>query len=259
MPAGGLPIAAVFTRGGEAFTDSRTVAAVFGKRHDNVVRDIRHLVSQGVLGFEETTYVEPQNVQSYASFNMTRDGFTLLAMGFTGKAALRWKLLYIEAFNEMEKTLRTAPAPAINVRDPGQLSAIAAQLIEVNRELEGRAVHAERMVEVAAPKVAFYDRFVDAEGLYTLQNAGRVLGQGPNKFVSWLKLEYLFYQGAALMPYVKYKPLGIFEVKSTLVEDKARSQTYITPKGIKYFADKLGVRPPVAMIQSELPGVGHAA
>lgn len=37
---------------------------------------------------------------------MNRDGFSLLAMGFTGKKALEWKLKYINAFNEMERQLR---------------------------------------------------------------------------------------------------------------------------------------------------------
>lgn len=43
---------------------------------------------------------------------MNRDGFTLLAMGFTGKAALEWKLKYIQAFNAMEKQLAQRPLRA---------------------------------------------------------------------------------------------------------------------------------------------------
>jgi len=49
-------------------------------------------------------------VAEYPCYNLTRDGFTLLAMGFTGKKALRWKLKYIEAFNAMEQKLSTRPA-----------------------------------------------------------------------------------------------------------------------------------------------------
>nr|WP_281803491.1 Rha family transcriptional regulator [Methylocystis echinoides] len=47
---------------------------------------------------------------------MTRDGFTLLAMGFTGEAALRWKLKYIDAFNRMEAELRGSTKPALDRR-----------------------------------------------------------------------------------------------------------------------------------------------
>ncbi|HAP8142985.1 TPA: phage regulatory protein, partial [Enterococcus faecium] len=56
--------------------------------------------------FWEDTYVHPQNKQSYRIIYMNRDGFSLLAMGFTGKKALSFKLQYIEAFNKMEKELK---------------------------------------------------------------------------------------------------------------------------------------------------------
>ena len=50
-------------------------------------------------------YTEKQNGQVYQMYTMNRDGFSLLAMGFTGEKALEWKLKYIQAFNKMEKLL----------------------------------------------------------------------------------------------------------------------------------------------------------
>jgi anti-repressor protein len=132
------------------------------------------------------------------------------------------------------------PTPAIDVRDPSQLATIAIQLIEVNKELETRAVKAEAAVAAAKPKTQFFDSFVNADGLYGLQNAARVLKEPPNKFIGWLKTEYLFYQGGALVPKVAYRQMGIFEVKATVVDDKARYQAFVTPKGIEYLARKLG-------------------
>lgn len=129
----------------------------------------------------------------------------------------------------------------INVRDPAQLTQVAIQLIEVNRELQHRAERAEKLVEAAAPKTNFYDQFVNAEGLFGLHNAARALGQGPQKFVQMLKQGYLFYEGGTLVPKVRYREMGIFEVKCTYVDDKARYQTYVTPRGMTYFAKKLGV------------------
>ena len=55
--------------------------------------------------FEETTYIHEQNGQTYPMYYLNRDGFTLLAMGFTGKKALQFKLQYIDAFNRMEEML----------------------------------------------------------------------------------------------------------------------------------------------------------
>lgn len=235
----------VVVKGGEVFANSRDVAAYFEKRHDLVIRDVRNLVvkepSLGLLNFAETPYVDAQNGQTYQSFDMDRRGFTLLAMGFTGDKALKWKLRYIDAFEAMEAELRKQNAPiSIDVRDPGQLTKIAIQLIEVNKELSERVDLAEAKVEAAKPKTQFFDLFANAEGLYGLQNAARVLGRNPNKFISHLKQGYLFYQGGSLVPKVQFRERGIFEVKCTYVDDKARYQTFVTPKGIQYFAKKLG-------------------
>ena len=60
--------------------------------------------------FYNSSYVHPQNGQEYPEYLMNRDGFTLLAMGFTGKKSLEWKLKYIQAFNDMEKKLKASPA-----------------------------------------------------------------------------------------------------------------------------------------------------
>lgn len=96
------------TQNGEPVASSRQIADNFEKRHDHVMRDIdtikKDVPNFGEMFFEtETpdTYGRPQR-----TYLMNRDGFSLLVMGFTGKAALEWKLKYITAFNEMEKKLK---------------------------------------------------------------------------------------------------------------------------------------------------------
>jgi Rha family phage regulatory protein len=100
---------------GKPTTLSTDLARYFGKLHANVLRDIRNLLPQlttgGVLNFEETHVTDEQNGQRYPAYRLTRDGFTLLAMGFTGKKALAFKLAYIDAFNRMEAELQKQPAP----------------------------------------------------------------------------------------------------------------------------------------------------
>lgn len=93
-------------------TDSRTVAEVFEKEHKNVLRDIDALVEKRPdllgLNFEPKLMEVPTNgrgQRQVRAFEMDRDGFTLLAMGFTGEKALDWKIAYIEAFNRMEAEL----------------------------------------------------------------------------------------------------------------------------------------------------------
>lgn len=94
----------------QAVTSSRKVAEVFEKRHDHVLRDLDDL-KEGITQnwgdlFYETTYIHEQNKQEYREILMNRDGFSLIAMGFTGKKALGWKLKYIEAFNKMEEEIK---------------------------------------------------------------------------------------------------------------------------------------------------------
>ncbi len=98
------------TQNGEPVASSRDVAKRFGKRHDHVIRDIEELIkgfpkNGDTPMFFKTEYSHPQNHQKYPMYLMNRDGFSMLAMGFTGKEAVQWKLKYIEAFNQMEKQL----------------------------------------------------------------------------------------------------------------------------------------------------------
>lgn len=89
----------------QAVTSSLQVAETFEKRHDHILRDIESLKidlpnfgEMFAEGDEPDSYNRPRKV-----YYLNRDGFALLAMGFTGKEALRFKLEYINAFNEMEK------------------------------------------------------------------------------------------------------------------------------------------------------------
>lgn len=86
---------------------SKDLAEHFNKDHKNILRDIREILSAQNRAnefFHEESY--SYNGRILPMYLMNRDGFSLLAMGFTGKKALQWKLKYIEAFNEMEETLK---------------------------------------------------------------------------------------------------------------------------------------------------------
>jgi len=93
----------------QAVTSSLQLSENFEKNHQHVLRDLDGL-KEGVQNwtdlFWEDSYIHPQNKQPYRMIYMNRDGFTLLAMGFTGKKALQFKMKYINAFNEMEKEIK---------------------------------------------------------------------------------------------------------------------------------------------------------
>ena len=92
---------------GKLVVSSRQVAKDFGKEHKNVVRAIENLTAQNSAVKNmmiKSTFEHRGN--EYTEYLLTRDGFSLLVMGFTGKEALDWKLKYIEAFNAMEQALK---------------------------------------------------------------------------------------------------------------------------------------------------------
>lgn len=109
----------------QVLTSSLLVAEKFGKNHKHVLESIRELVrgcaeKSADLMFAESTYINTQNGQEYPMFIMNRDGFTLLAMGFTGEKALKFKLEYINAFNKMEKILKEQLIVLPNFSDPAE-------------------------------------------------------------------------------------------------------------------------------------------
>lgn len=93
---------------------SLQVAEVFEKQHKNVLQDIDRILSQvpeifGRLNFEPSGYELKNNLGfpvGYPMYILTKDAFTLLTMGYTGEKAMRFKIAYIERFNEMERQLR---------------------------------------------------------------------------------------------------------------------------------------------------------
>ena len=94
----------------QVITTSLLVAETFEKEHRNVLKSIRKLMSATNVAvaqmFDETTYVNEQGKEQ-PMFFMNRDGFTLLAMGFSGEKALKFKVDYINAFNTMEEELKS--------------------------------------------------------------------------------------------------------------------------------------------------------
>ncbi|EIG4058449.1 Rha family transcriptional regulator [Escherichia coli] len=96
---------------GQAVTSSLAVADFFSKRHDDVLKKIRILDCSPEFcarNFAETSILVRQpngGTRKLPCYQITRDGFAFLAMGFTGKRAARFKEAYINAFNQMEKQL----------------------------------------------------------------------------------------------------------------------------------------------------------
>ncbi|EFL6499754.1 TPA: peptidase [Escherichia coli] len=103
---------------GQAVTSSLAVADFFSKRHDDVLKKIRILDCSPEFcarNFAETSILVRQpngGTRKLPCYQITRDGFAFLAMGFTGKRAAQFKEAYINAFNQMEKQLSKPAVPS---------------------------------------------------------------------------------------------------------------------------------------------------
>ncbi len=126
-PAQAIPL--VDCHGDHVTTTSLRIAQTFGKQHFNVLKAIERLeCSQQFrqFNFELTPYLDAQG-KPRTMYELTRDGFVFLAMGFTGAQAAQWKEAYIAAFNRMEAELRAG--------DAKQLARVQSELARTQRQL----------------------------------------------------------------------------------------------------------------------------
>ena len=175
-------------RAGQITATSLQVAEHFQKRHTNVIRAIRNLEVPDEfnrLNFEPVAYVDEKG-ERRPMYHITRDGFALLAMGFTGKEAMRWKLAYITTFNAMEAKLRAlyvSPLLSQNEFRSGIKLQTKLQLMEQSRS----TMHA--LVQETCPhakeNLYFQLRYVnDALGIPTASSK-RLLGQDAPDLNLW--------------------------------------------------------------------------
>ena len=128
---------------GELVVTSRQVAEDFEKEHKNVLQTINNLVAENSAVKNmiiESTY--ENRGKYYPEYLLTRDGFSLLVMGFTGSRALQWKLKYIEAFNKMEQELK---GQALNTSELSPELQMFNKMFQAlaNNELEQKRLKAE--------------------------------------------------------------------------------------------------------------------
>jgi len=99
----------------EIITDSITVSEIFKRNHKDVIESIKNLDCSEVFSqrnFSPSNYIDKQGKQR-PCYEMTRDGFTFLAMGFQGKKAAEFKEAYIKAFNDMETKIKESMSRSI--------------------------------------------------------------------------------------------------------------------------------------------------
>lgn len=240
----------------QALTNSLLVAEKFGKEHRNVIRAIEDIVcaqncaqtnnQQLTKMFALADYDVPLNngtgaVRKAPMYIMNRDGFTLLAMGFTGDKALQFKLDYINAFNQMEETIRNGGHHV-----PGSFR----EALLLAAEQQARIEEQQKMIEANRPKVLFAEAVETSQRSCLIGELAKILKQngieiGQNRLFRWLRNNgYLCKTGENYnLPTQRAMDMGLFEIKKTTINKPdgtilVTTTSKITGKGQIYFVNK---------------------
>lgn len=221
---------------GEVLTDSLRVARDFGKRHGDALRQIARLECSAEFNqrnFAPIDYLDGKG-RTQRAISMTRDGFTFLAMGFTGRAAAVFKERYIAAFNAMAAHIQRQAA--VDWNNPNSVRAFAAQAaLKAADLLEANAV--------LLPKAAALDRVSAAEGSLCISDAAKTLKLDPLKrLFDWLREnKWTFKRGNNWRARQSKIDAGMMEHKYELTtlpngREMLTTQARITSKGLAALA-----------------------
>ncbi|WP_312399918.1 phage regulatory protein/antirepressor Ant [Chryseobacterium sp.] len=236
----------VFKNNENIVTNSLLVAEKFGKEHKHVLDAIRELLrtaenSALLTFFQEMTYTTVQN-KELPLYIMNRDGFTLLTMGFNGKKALDFKLEYINAFNQMEKSLKS-----LDFSNPDTVLLLAQNW----KEEQTKRIEAERVNEENKPKVIFADAVSASKTSILIGELAKILKQngiemGQNRLFTYLRDNSFLISRKGTdfnMPTQKSMELDLFEIKETSITHSDGHITVnktpkVTGKGQQYFINR---------------------
>lgn len=246
------------TENNSIYTTSKDVADKFGKRHADVLRAIENLATQNCVAksyFHKSTY--ENRWKQYPMYLVTQNGFTLLAMGFTGPDALEWKMKYMNAFNRMAEIIRTELnklKKQSQMPQRGTKEFLALALVDAQQIIEDQ----ERQLLAAQPAIVFHQAVAVSEDTILVRDFAKLVTQalrkngfpkltiGEKKLFDWLREKgYLIKQksNSFNMPTQKSIDMNLFHIKETTIQGSHGSRITKTPKitgkGQEYFIDKI--------------------
>lgn len=180
----------------QAVTTSLILAEAFNKQHKNVIQAIEAKIEPAENSarykrmFYEGIYTDKKGEQR-KMYYLNRDGFTFIAMGFTGRKADEFKLKYIDAFNRMEERIKQQPAQYKLPQTYSEALIELAKEVEKNEELQ--------------PKADKYDRYLSNKGLITITEIAKEYGMSGAKLNQFLHEKGVIYKrGSKWFIYQKY-------------------------------------------------------
>jgi len=224
----------VFTNNsGRDVTTSLIVSEVFEKDHDKVIRDIQSLHCSkefNAANFGVISYRDSMNRVRQA-YELTKDGFSFLVMGYTGEKAGEFKEKFITAFNKMESMLKS---------DDFILSR-AMQILNNRIEFQQKQLEAaNNTIRHQAPIVEYYKNVLDSIDLISTTIIAKDLGMSATALNKKLKARGIIYQCQSVwVPYAKYQQEGYCHSKTFPIHHQDGSQGtsihyYWTEKGREF-------------------------
>lgn len=214
------------TEDGKLVVSSRRVADDFGKKHKHVLEVIRKLVAENSAVNQMFIESEFENRgKKYPEYLLTRDGFSLLVMGFTGPEALEWKLKYIEAFNAMERKLKEISKPdSYMIDDP---------IERAKRWIEEREQYNKVVTELEEQN-SFVNKISESNGSMLVREAAKLASKSNitiGEKALWNKLrEWGYISRKSTEPMQSAINAGWFEVIERVVERNDKTFVYKTTK-----------------------------
>jgi Rha family phage regulatory protein len=203
----------VFVENNRVVTDSLTVAEVFGKRHDNVLSDIRKQIEYagddfGLLNFQESTYVNSQN-KIMPKINLTEEAFTLVVFSYNTKEAVQSKIKFIQEFKKMRLELDRLKSPSYLIEDPIKRAEKWIEEQKQKQQLEVKTLMLEQQVAESQPKVTYYDEILKSKGLVTITQIAKDYGMSGKALNDLLHREGIQYkQSEQWLLYSKHQDKG---------------------------------------------------
>ena len=210
---------------------SREIAELTGKRHTHVMEDCRKLAD-----FYTETYSAEKSAQFVKSSTyIDSTGRELPCFELNKQASLDlvtgYSLAHRHAVNVRWQELEAAQA-----KPPAELSRM--DILKLAMESEQARIEAETKLALAAPKVEFVDRYVEATGLFTFREVAKLLKANEARFREFLiENKVMYYLGKKLTAYKNHEDAGRFAVKTdTAKNGHDYRQTFFTPKGVHWVA-----------------------
>ncbi|WP_243549243.1 phage antirepressor KilAC domain-containing protein [Priestia megaterium] len=225
---------------GQLLADSRDVADMVNKQHNNLVRDIDGYVTildqNSTLSsdsfFIKSTY-QAGTGKNYKHYFLTKKGCDMVANKLSGKKGVIFTAIYVTKFEEMEKQLINCNQPSYMIGDPIQRAERWIIEQKEKQQLKLQNAQKEQIINELQPKATYYDLVLQNKSLLSVSKIAKDYGMSARTFNKLLhELGVQFKQGDCWLLYQRYADKGYTQSKThTIDSEKSKMHTYWTQKG----------------------------